>query len=69
MFVDFQGYCFVQLKIEYNNWSNLPFVDSRVAVKAMQKKKITDYESFQNEINILMNLVSLEPFWFAKQTG
>ena len=24
----------------------------------MQKKKITDYESFQNEINILMNLVS-----------
>ena len=24
----------------------------------MQKGKITDYESFQNEINILMNLVS-----------
>jgi len=30
----------------------------KVAVKAMQKGKITDYESFQNEINILMNLVS-----------
>jgi hypothetical protein len=25
-----------------------------VAVKAMQKGKITDYESFKNEINILM---------------
>jgi len=30
----------------------------KVAVKAMQKGKITDYESFQNEITILMNLVS-----------
>jgi len=28
-----------------------------VAVKAMQKGKITDYESFKNEINILMQLV------------
>ena len=34
----------------------------RVAVKAMQKGKITDYESFQNEINILMNLVSLAQY-------
>lgn len=30
----------------------------KVAVKAMQKGKITDYESFKNEINILMQLVS-----------
>ena len=30
----------------------------KVAVKAMQKGKITDYEAFQNEINILMQLVS-----------
>lgn len=29
----------------------------RVAVKAMQKGKITDYESFRNEITILMQLV------------
>jgi len=29
-----------------------------VAVKAMQKGKITDYESFKNEITILMQLVS-----------
>lgn len=28
-----------------------------VAVKAMQKGKITDYESFKNEINILVQLV------------
>jgi serine/threonine protein kinase len=34
----------------------------RVAVKAMQKGKITDYESFQNEITILMNLVSLAQY-------
>ena len=33
-------------------------VGVKVAVKAMQKGKITDYESFQNEINILMTLVS-----------
>jgi len=29
----------------------------KVAVKAMQKGKIQDYESFKNEINILMGLV------------
>ena len=32
-------------------------VGQRVAVKAMQKGKITDYESFRNEITILMQLV------------
>jgi serine/threonine protein kinase len=32
----------------------------RVAVKAMQKGKITDYESFRNEITILMQLVQHE---------
>ena len=52
--------CLIE-KLNTNNWWNLPCIDARVAVKAMQKKKITDYESFQNEINILMNLVSLEP--------
>ena len=29
-----------------------------MAVKAMQKGKIQDYDSFKNEINILMGLVS-----------
>lgn len=33
---------------------------TKVAVKAMQKGKITDYEAFKNEINILMELVSHE---------
>lgn len=33
-----------------------------VAVKAMQKGKISDYESFKNEINILMQLVSAHFF-------
>ena len=32
----------------------------RVAVKAMQKGKITDYDSFRNEITILMQLVQHE---------
>ena len=31
----------------------------KVAVKAMQKGKIQDYESFKNEINILIGLVSV----------
>ena len=31
----------------------------KVAVKAMQKGKIQDYESFKNEITILMGLVSV----------
>ena len=31
----------------------------RVAIKAMQKSRISDYESFQNEINILRSLVSI----------
>lgn len=28
----------------------------KVAIKAMQKSRISDYESFQNEINILRSL-------------
>lgn len=40
----------------------------KVAVKAMQKGKITDYESFKNEINILMqldhpNIIKLHETW------
>ena len=34
------------------------YIGQKVAVKAMQKGKITDYEAFKNEINILMQLVS-----------
>lgn len=30
----------------------------KVAIKAMQKSRITDYEAFQNEISILRSLVS-----------
>lgn len=41
---------------------------TRVAVKAMQKGKISDYESFRNEINILMqldhpNIIKLHETW------
>lgn len=41
---------------------------SRVAVKAMQKGRISDYESFKNEINILMqldhpNIIKLHETW------
>lgn len=37
-------------------------VGEKVAVKAMQKGKIQDYESFKNEINILMGMVSHPSF-------
>jgi serine/threonine protein kinase len=32
------------------------FPGEKVAIKAMQKSRISDYESFQNEINILRSL-------------
>ena len=32
----------------------------KVAIKAMQKSRISDYEAFQNEIGILRALVSIE---------
>lgn len=35
------------------------FIGEKVAIKAMQKSRITDYESFQNEISILRSLVSI----------
>ena len=36
----------------------LIFLGAKVAVKAMQKGKIADYQSFKNEISILRGLVS-----------
>lgn len=35
------------------------YIGDKVAIKAMQKSRITDYESFQNEISILRSLVSI----------
>ena len=32
-------------------------IGEKVAIKAMQKSRITDYEAFQNEISILRSLV------------
>jgi len=45
-------------KLSGTYWSfPLTLLGQRVAVKAMQKSKITDYDSFKNEISILMQLV------------
>ena len=33
-------------------------IGEKVAIKAMQKSRISDYEAFQNEISILRSLVS-----------
>jgi len=49
---------FISLKTKHLvSISSLKFLGQRVAVKAMQKGKITDYDSFKNEISILMQLV------------
>ena len=37
------------------------YIGEKVAIKAMQKSRISDYEAFQNEIGILRSLVSLAP--------
>jgi len=36
------------------------FIEMRYAVKAIQKSRVRDYETFQNEIRILRTLVSFE---------
>lgn len=53
------GYGAVYLAKNKNSGTDnvLTNLGQRVAVKAMQKGKITDYESFRNEITILMQLV------------
>jgi len=33
-------------------------IGEKYAVKAIQKSRVRDYETFQNEIKILMNLVT-----------
>ena len=48
------------MTIQLSDGINISFIliGEKVAIKAMQKSRISDYEAFQNEISILRSLVS-----------
>jgi len=53
-----QFLCPLKLRNIDINKQYLVDIGEKVAIKAMQKSRISDYEAFQNEISILRSLVS-----------